>query len=432
MFGSDYFIADSHYVGLPTPGLAEVAVLDPSLATLEQLALPATGWIPVRPASTQSQVTSVYIDPTASSAGKGTLAQPYNSWSRVTWAPATSYLQKAGTTWAGSITVTGSGTAKLPIVLGSYGTGAAPAIRGSVVFQGASYVALTGFTVESSFAAVIIEQSSSHIEIAGNTLIDSPVGLDITSDAGGANLIEGNAIYGNSMLGVSVSAMNAADTPTVIVGNDVSQNASHGIEVSGMGYTIENNYISQNGALVPGSSGVHTYATSAGSNAGSYNTIRYNVLIGNIDSVAQDGNGVELDQYTHNDTVYGNYASGNDGAGIVLFDSADNVVQDNTLIGNAVDSGKTHQAKAELLLAGVLNLTQANLIQNNSGFSSNASGSAVIVYKQSGGTPQTFLYNLFGRYGAGEIYYNAGRTGTAASTWNGLTGGDDAFGAPPG
>jgi len=66
-----------------------------------------------------------YIDPSQFSNGTGTEESPFNSWDSVTWAPNNTYLQKAGTTFLGQVSINANG----PITLGKYGDGALPIIN---------------------------------------------------------------------------------------------------------------------------------------------------------------------------------------------------------------------------------------------------------------------------------------------------------------
>jgi hypothetical protein len=61
-----------------------------------------------------------YIDPTAAGPGDGTLANPFRSWTSVTWAPGHTYLQKRGTTYSGVFQLSASGTAAQRITIGAY------------------------------------------------------------------------------------------------------------------------------------------------------------------------------------------------------------------------------------------------------------------------------------------------------------------------
>ncbi|MBQ5946796.1 right-handed parallel beta-helix repeat-containing protein [Massilia sp. ST3] len=61
-----------------------------------------------------------YIDPSVAGPGDGTLANPFRSWTSVTWAPGHTYLQKRGTTYSGVFQVAASGTALKRITIGAY------------------------------------------------------------------------------------------------------------------------------------------------------------------------------------------------------------------------------------------------------------------------------------------------------------------------
>ncbi len=61
-----------------------------------------------------------YIDPNVPGPGDGSLANPYRSWTSVTWRPGHTYLQKRGTTYSGVFQVAASGTALARITIGAY------------------------------------------------------------------------------------------------------------------------------------------------------------------------------------------------------------------------------------------------------------------------------------------------------------------------
>lgn len=75
-----------------------------------------------------------YIDPTVAGTGTGTIGDPFKDWASVSWAAGNFYLQKAGTTYAGSITPGSSGTSGNPITIGRYGDGVNP-----IAYSAASY-----------------------------------------------------------------------------------------------------------------------------------------------------------------------------------------------------------------------------------------------------------------------------------------------------
>ena len=71
---------------------------------------------------------TIYINPEVSGTGSGTLNDPYRSWASVTWTAGNSYLQKRGTSFAGQIAPSTSGTLGNPIEIGAYGDGARPIV----------------------------------------------------------------------------------------------------------------------------------------------------------------------------------------------------------------------------------------------------------------------------------------------------------------
>lgn len=63
---------------------------------------------------------TIYVNPTASGTGSGTIGDPYSSWASVTWVAGNTYLQASGTTYSGVILVNVTGTQAAPIIVGSY------------------------------------------------------------------------------------------------------------------------------------------------------------------------------------------------------------------------------------------------------------------------------------------------------------------------
>jgi parallel beta-helix repeat protein len=61
-----------------------------------------------------------YIDPTVAGPGDGTLANPFRSWTSVSWVPGHTYLQKRGTTYSGPFQLSAGGTALQRITIGAY------------------------------------------------------------------------------------------------------------------------------------------------------------------------------------------------------------------------------------------------------------------------------------------------------------------------
>lgn len=125
-----------------------------------------------------------YIDPTATGVGTGTQPDPFQSWASVTWAAGNSYLQKAGTTAAETITPSASGTAASRITIGRYGVGANPAVgsgqtRG-IFLSARQYIDIVGVNVSGATTEGV------HIRTNGSN-IQSITLTDCVSSGNGSN-----------------------------------------------------------------------------------------------------------------------------------------------------------------------------------------------------------------------------------------------------
>jgi parallel beta-helix repeat protein len=370
----------------------------------------------------------LYVDPTANTNGNGSITRPFNTWTGISFKPGTNYLQMAGTTWHGTLTVGKSATGAAPIAIGSYGTGAPPAIVGSVNFDSASNVSLTGFnlTAGQQAAAVLIQQGSNNIQISSNTVSASEIGVWIGNGAGGGDTISGNSISGSSLFGIDVGGIvNAAGQQTVISQNTVSLSGSDGLELQGSNFVVQNNMFTQNGQTVAGSSGIHVYSPSAGSGFGANNAITGNTVIGTHIVNSVDGNGIELDVYTSHNTVSGNTVCGNDGSGITLFDSWSNTISGNMVFCNDAGPISPGNAHAELVLVSTQGMTTNNTISGNTFEGISPSTPVVQVDNVSSASHNLFTANLLEDFGAAAMYDWAGTSGGNANWWRGVTGGSD-------
>jgi len=371
----------------------------------------------------------VYVDPAAKANGNGSIARPFNSWSGVNFQPSTTYLQLAGTTSHGNLIIGNSATGASPVQIGSYGNGSAPVIAGSVVFNDASNVSLTGFTITGGQAAgVIIQNGSGNISLASNTIEDSSVGVWLGNGAAGGDTISGNTIAGNSLFGIGISeVINPAGQATTISGNTISDNGSHGIELDGSNFVVQGNVVLQNGQTAAGSSGIHVYASGSGDLGGDDNVITGNLVAGTNVVGNEDGNGIELDQWTSDNTVSGNTICGNDGSGITLYDSSGNTISANLVFCNDAMPNGNPSADGEIVLASSFGLTSDNTISGNlfAGISPYAPVASVDGMSSTLGN--TFSGNIFEDFGALAMYDWAGVSGGDASFWRTVTGGSDVF-----
>ena len=371
----------------------------------------------------------VYIDPNAAAGGNGSLAHPFSTWNFGPIQPGTTYLQRAGTTFTGTVYVDRAASSAAPIVLGAYGSGVPPVIDGTVDFTGASYATLRGFHLSNpGGAAVLIQQGSHNITVIGNSIIGSTSGIWIGDDAGSGIGIRDNSITGSAGAGILVSdtATTAADTIT-IAHNQVSGSGGDGIQIQANHIVVVNNTVSGNGLAVAGASGIQVYASSATSNEGQDNRITGNVLLDNHDFLDQDGNGILLDQWTGGNVVSNNFAMGNDGAGIALYDSSNNRITGNVVGDNAVDSGHTHSIHADLSLNDVLGLTKDNIFKGNTALSFQAGGAAVFVSSAAEHAGNGFSGDVLENAAGGAVFDLANQGGSAVSDWNHLLGASDRF-----
>ncbi len=79
---------------------------------------------------------SIYIDPSVSTTGDGSIDKPYKYWSEVTFQAGYNYMQKRGTIAREEVIIDASGTSANPMIIGAYGTGADPIIQGSELETG--------------------------------------------------------------------------------------------------------------------------------------------------------------------------------------------------------------------------------------------------------------------------------------------------------
>jgi len=389
-----------------------------------------------------TRAATIYIDPSQSKNGLGSLASPHNTWNAIAFQPGNTYLQKAGTRYRGPvIVITTAATAAQPITLGSYGSGAPPVIMTSIDFDnGASYVSLQNYTINlAPYAGVIIQNGSNHITVNGLTITNSLAGVSITNGAGMNNTIENCTIYNNVQDGIAINQVNnTAGNETHISGNTVYNSGIHGIEIDGNYYIVEHNIFYSNGMNTSGISGIHLYAGGYNGdperNSGSYNIIRYNVSHHNHDRSGGDGNGIEADQYTHYNQIYNNLTFANDGEGIEVYDSWSNTVYNNSAINNALDPGHSHGLHGNLTVGGT---STANVVNNT--FNTNTL--LAVQYGTYGIDVDATAAQTNNLYGGNDIaiqnkyeyYYRwAGVPGDNQTVWNTQIApgdGDDVFGS---
>jgi hypothetical protein len=204
-----------------------------------------------------------YIDPSAASNGNGTQARPFNSWNSVSFQRGNTYLQKAGTTYPGFLLlISVQGTASLPVIIDSYGTGAAPIVTNVVLFDNSSYIIFRDFTVTRvpAYPSIVIRNGSTHITVNNNSITNAAASGIFLGGRGCNNLIWNNTIHDIADDGIVVDhGVCTNGNQTLIYGNTIYNIGIHGIELDGSFFIIKHNIIHDTGTTIGGASGIHLY-----------------------------------------------------------------------------------------------------------------------------------------------------------------------------
>lgn len=379
----------------------------------------------------ENDVNGVFIDPSASTNGSGTLVSPYNSWSSVSIQAGKNYYQKSGTTATGIVNVTANGgTSGIKISAYAESIGVAPVLTGTFNISGASHVTISGFTVGGgTYAAVVLQNSASNITIQNNTLKNSQLaGVNITNNAAGNNMIKNNNIFGNTYYGVVIHEVDSGSaSQTQIIGNTISNNGSHGIEIKGNNFVISENTVFNNGFSQAGTSGIHVYAGGYNGDPfttfGAFNTITKNHIYSQKEPSATDGNGIQLDQKTHDNIVQLNLAHDNEGSGINLYDTYNNSIFDNFTFHNTIGTSAAQTVFTEILVTGSAsyNANQNNSITHNTFLATASKNVAIFVDTRTASHTMSDGGNWIGN-SAGSSYkvwtWNDSISGNSSSGWN--------------
>lgn len=318
--------------------------------------------------------------------------------------PAGSTVIVAAGTYAGVTTISAAGTAAAPITITAADPAHPPVFTNSVDFQHASHVQLSHVTVQSpAYAGVIVRQGSDHVVVSDSTIRNAPVGLTVTDGAGTGHQFLRNVIASSVAHGISVEVNADPAERTLIAHNTITGSGQHGVEIRASHYQVEYNTVAGSGAGGGGGiSGIHVYSGSPAEDSGDDNLVRYNLAYGSIDKVAFDGNGIEIDQWCDGNTVAYNQVWGNDGAGIIVYDGSDNLVQNNTAWSDGLDSGHTHVARGEIIVSGTAAATvHGNRVWNNVASSTIAAVPALYVDTRAVAGGNTIGANLYWNAAAG-------------------------------
>lgn len=336
----------------------------------------------------------------------------------------------------GAQVVISAGTYTEPLLIGSQGSAAQPiVVRGegaviienSILLEGARHVVLRNLQIQNAqHSGVIIRRGASFNTVENSVVRNSGLGIWIGDGAGGGHRLLNNTLHDTRTHGIAIDVVNApAGEETLIAGNRIYRNVMHGMEINGNRYIIENNVVWENGIGLSGTSGIHVFAKDPAQGTGRFNIIRYNTVSGQKETTGQDGNGIQLDQWCDDNQVYFNVTFANDGAGIVLFDAANNIVANNTMYDNMRDSGRKHAYKADFVIASDytknVNHSFGNVVRNNVVYTVRPTNYSIYIDRFSARNTKEISNNvLFHADSTRDRYFWDGTKGRDIAAWNRL------------
>jgi parallel beta-helix repeat protein len=335
-------------------------------------------------------------------------------------------------TYTGGFTIAGArnGTAANPIIVDALDTSNPPVINVSVDIQNSQYLKVQNLVVNNStYSGIILRSGSNHISVVNNKISSAgQAGIQVSSESFAvSHLIQGNTITNASIDGIYVDKNISSSTDQIqIINNTITGSATHGIEILASYVTVTGNKVYGSGRTIGGSSGIHLYSDAASASTSPYTALPYcdhvtiskNYVSGTRELQYYDGNGIELDHFCDSNLVQFNVITGNDGHGIIAFDSQNNIIRFNTVYGNSVDLNKQHSTNgailsnvAEITLStGGYNRTTNNYVYDNIAVATHAlitdkyhSSSAIFI-------DENTALNQVNYIGPNMMYHTAGGT----------------------
>jgi len=149
---------------------------------------------------TTNTANTIYIDPTYSGTENGSITNPYNSWTDITFQNNTTYLQKRGTTQTISASLYISG--RTGVTIGAYGSGSRPIINNT----GTGHVVI----VNSSTNTLLKD-----LELIGNAnSSNESAGINFSGSSPSNNTIDNCVIHeiGNGVTGMEANNIKVLNT----------------------------------------------------------------------------------------------------------------------------------------------------------------------------------------------------------------------------
>lgn len=329
------------------------------------------------------------------------------------------------------------GTADRPILIRAETPGSARFTQ-PIHLDGARHTILRDVTMTGTeHSAIVLQQGAEAVTVEGCLLQDTALGIWIGNGAGAGHRLIGNRLERCRTMGIAIDALNAAPgRETWIQRNEILDTGIHGMEIHGSHYIVTHNAVRRSGQRSAGCSGIHTFCRAPEDDHGKNNVIAFNICSDTREVEAQDGNGIQADQWCDDNLIAFNICYGNDGAGINLYDASRTVVVNNTVVGNMRDPGRTHAYPAEITLSSDYTRRMArpsgNRIESNICVATRRETTALWVEATAGSMPQRIGNNLVYNTAGGEAFFWAPRRwrGSSAEVWAGFTGGIDRVADP--
>lgn len=206
---------------------------------------------------------TIYIDPTNTASNQnGTIENPFNSWSKVTFTSGNTYLQKSGTTFSTTTGITIS--SKSGITIGAYGTGNKPKIVSSgtgnhiLNISSSSNITIKDLEITSVgnwISSIIIQGTGASNNLIDNcTVYNTQWGIRVVTSSAGTRIMNStvyktgdDGIYAKDVSSIEIGFCKIYDiNQKYFTNTDQSYSAGDGIQlasVNSMNFNIHDNHI---------------------------------------------------------------------------------------------------------------------------------------------------------------------------------------------
>lgn len=306
-------------------------------------------------------------------------------------------------------------------------TGDIPVIDGgdsidhAISIIGKNYVTIDGITCRESTSHIVeIAGSVTGCIIKNCTIYDNvaDAGIIFWLTGGGANTVDACIIHDTAGDGITwFDTFSGSGTESYLKTSTIYNAGRFGAYLKANYLIVEGNTVYNCGTVGNPYWGIGIQCEASDSGTGQYCIVRYNKVYGTVGDTV-DADGIVLDHWTIGNQVYYNLVYGNDGCGITVYNSTNNVVYNNAVYGNLQDA--TFVQRAEIRCTGAL--AANNTFKNNIAQATAANTYAILfdsdAYDQTG----LELTNNDWYSAATNWYFWNATGGATLATWNALTG----------